>query len=337
VRLLGASLIVLVLAPAAFAAQLVARGDIDRGPQLARDRVVWVSGLEVKSAVPGEPPTTLFRFARPVPPTEVAITDLAVSATHLAIGRSAFTPTARQASEVPLPPRQGASSATLVAGRLGGPFTLVTKTGTEAVLSGSRLAYVDTVARGSREREEIVVVDLDRPARRRTVAVGSWEPAGVEHRRSVGTVRIAGRFVAWRLLRGAYSYARVMDLRTGRVRRVDRIEEAGDVLEWFAVSPNGALAVTYGALHELATVDARGRIRKLAIHMPNSIGRDEPGTTSLAYVGGRVAYVDENFRFLLTAPARLIAKRRFVGEPDFNGTYAAWATRGAVWRAGPFR
>jgi hypothetical protein len=271
----------------------------------------------------------------------------------------------------------GESSTTLVAGPLGGPFLHVAgrrgpklggrscRTATAPsgpVLSGSVLAYLETETTcprgGPRLRDRIVVRDLARPAEPpRVVARGRPYWPGGEPRVSLGDVRVAGRYVAWQETHPGHlelSRAKVLDLRTRRVVRVVTKApggDLGDLIEWFAVGADGSLVVSYQkdeTGHGLALIDRRGRAGPVEMRPARGDRGYEPSSVAVSYLAGRIAFLAETgrgeFGFVLArrtgtaAPlARFTAGRPIIGDPAWNGTYAAWASRRGrtttIWRA----
>ena len=394
-RPLIALVLLLLSAPVAAAKGPVARDDVIAGPVLAGSRVVWGStepggAIVVRAGAPGAAPTSLFTFAPLDAPSEQVFGGIAASATHLAMVRAASRPTGDpepvgemrrdSTSEIGVI-ANSAGSTTLVAGPLGGPFLKVSGRRAPRVpgrrcrpavnpsgpaLWGSVLAYVENetlcTRDGERVRDRIVVRDLARPAAPpRVVARGTPSFPGAEPRVSVGTVRLAGRYVAWqeiRMIEHSETRARVLDLRSGRiVRTVDRGPggEPGDVLEWFDVGPDGSLVVSFqpdAEGHALALVDRRGRAGTVTTRPPSGAGGYEPPTVVASYRRGRIGFIAETGRDEvglvlarrtgLAAPlARFRPGNELVGEPAWNGVYAAWASRRrgttTIWRSGPHR
>lgn len=369
---LAAGLAVLLLAagtgPADAETRVVARAELVAGPQLAGGFIVWGErardgGLVVRRGAPGRRPGSLFRFAAPTQRrTSLSLDGLAASATHLAMVRTASLTLGPSASSIVAPdepPR--ASSTSLVAGPLGGPFVRVAgrreprtrggcepgTTPREPALAGTLLVFVEAEVRcgggGERVVERIVLVDLAHLERgRRVVAAGSSYPAGGEPRRGVGRPRVAGHYVAWQAdrvtRRGNEGGARVLDLRSGRiVQSVDRVEggSRGDILEWFAVGADGTLVLSFqpdAAGHRLALRRRDGRTRVLPELLPSGIGDYEPSFAAVSHAGGRTAFVGADGAFVVRgrAPrtlARFTAARPLVGDPSFDGRFAAWASR----------
>ena len=322
------------LAGTAPAATRVAGDDLAAGVELAGSRVVWGStapdgSLEVRSAVPGAAPVTLFAYG-PLPvPSKQALGGLAASATHLAVVRVASRVTGRPGrasrSEVAPAGPPSAASTTLVAGPLGGPFLHVAghrgarQAGrscraatdpSEPVLWGSRLAYLEVATtctrRGPRLRDRVVVRDLARPAAApRVVAKGTPYWAGGEPRVGLGAVRLAGRYLAWQETR-PFSRdliaAKVVDLREARIVRTIHAApggERGDLLEWFDVAPDGSLVVSFqkdASGHALALLDRAGRGGTVEMRPPRGTFGYEPSTSAVSYRGGRIAFVGETGR-----------------------------------------
>jgi hypothetical protein len=376
----------LAVADVAAAAVPIARDDVDAGLALAGSRVVWGStaadgSLRVRAGDGSGPPVTLFAFPPTRRPTTQALGAVAASSTHLALVRHARRPAGEPAPVGELRSgvevlAGGAGSTTLIVGPLGGPFLHLAGTRgatrpdgcepstspSEPVISGTQLAYLETVTRctrrGARQHEQIVLYDLARPrAGPRVVAHGTSAWLGAEPRVDVGAVRLAGRYVAWQETYPAHlerSSAKVLDLRSGRVVRTVRRAPGGslgDILEWFAVGRDGSLVVSYQkdeTGHGLALVPRDGRAGPVEVRPPRGDFGYEPTTFAVAYRRGRIAFVGETgedeFGLVLArrtgipSPlARFTAARPIVGDPAWNGAYATWAARRGrtttIWRA----
>ena len=144
----------------------------------------------------------------------------------------------------------------------------------------------------------------------------------------------------------------MLDLRAGRVVRTVRAAPGGargDILEWFAVGPDGSLVVSYQKEetgHGLALLPRGGGGGALDVRPPRGTSGYEPSTVAVALRGRRIAFVGETGRseFGLVvarrtgtpAPlARFTGARPVVGDPAWNGRYAAWASRRGkttIWR-----
>lgn len=363
-----AFLLALMVAPVDASARVVAHARLVAGPQLAGGAVVWGErtsggGLVVRRGLPGQGPADLFRFAAPADRrATLALDGLAASASHLAIVRTATVRLAGSASEAPAPSAPAASSTSLVAGPLGGPFVRIAgrrgptnvggcearATPREPALSGSLLLFVESetscTRRGERELDRIVLVDLAHLERgRRVLATGTPSFPGGEPRRGVGSPRVAGRYAAWQISRqtrqGGESAARVVELRSGRVvQSVDRVAggSRGDILEWFAVGADGTLVLSFqpdADGHRLALRRRDGSTRILPQLLPSGAGDYEPATVAVSLAGRRIAFVGQDGAFVLAGagPPRTItrftAARRLVGDPAFDGRHAAWASR----------
>jgi hypothetical protein len=193
------------------------------------------------------------------------------------------------------------------------------------------------------------------------VAKGTRYWPGGEPRVGLGAVRLAGRYLAWQETRPFsrdLMSAKVFDVRTGRIART--VHEApggerGDVLEWFDVGPDGSLVVSFqkdASGHALALLDRAGRGGTVEMRPPRGTLGYEPSTSAVSYRGGRIAFVGETgrneFGLVLAGRAgnpsplaRFTEHRPVVGDPAWNGTYAAWASRRGktttIWRSGPHR
>jgi len=366
IRLLALLSLPAAFAPAAASAEsrVVARAPLVAGPELAGASVVWGErfrggGLVVRSGAPGRRPADLFTFAAPQQGTQLSLDGLAASASHLAMVRSAFRPFGRSAESFAAPVRAlGGVSTTLVAGPLGGPFVKVSGSRglavskdcrpavvpSEPALSGATLVFFETVITcprtGERLFERIVVVDLARPGSRRVVAEGSEYFFGGEPRVALRAPRVAGDRVAWQVerqtRRGGMGEVWTVDLgaRGSRARRVRTVAD-GDVLEWFAAGADGSLAVSSaddGGLHRLALRRRGGRTSTLPQILPSGSGGYEPRTSAVGLARGRLAFVDQDGRLLVTdgagrgpAVARFSQDRDLVGDFAFDGRHVAWA------------
>lgn len=284
-------------------------------------------------------------------------------------GRSDIAPRARGGgapSDSVAPAEDEATRSTLLAGPLGGPFALLSGRGgappgrggcragrvepREVAVSGPRVLWTETVTacgpRGERVRDRLLVADLRRGPAARVLFSSPAYPPGAEPPVSASRPRLAGRFAAYRRDRPgrATSNGVVVDLRTGR-RRLER----GNLLEWFAVAPDGALVTsrhTPDGSHELTLRAPRrgGAPPTVLGPLGGGFGGPEERLPVVAAAGRRVAFVAVTDRPRLVVAGRdggrrtvttLGPRRRLRMGFDFDGRRVAWATgppaRATIW------